>query len=808
MKGADELSRENGALQGRLSRLSEANLLVKEILDFETVLQGVLDSARALTGSSYGVILVLDSSGQVQDCLRSGMTADENLQLKELHARPIVERLSKSSGPVRLREFYSSSSQGMPKFSIPIPSSLGIPSLAAPVLHKDELVASFFLADKEEGKEFTPEDEETLGMFASLAALVIVNARRHQNDQRARADLEALVHTAPVGVLVFDATTGAAMSVNREARRITGGLHASDRKVDRLLGELIMRRADGREVSLAEFPLAQALQGGESVRTEEAAMQTPDGRSLTVLVNATPIRSEEAEVESVVVTLQDLTSLEELERLRAEFLAVVSHELRTPLTSVKGSITTLLDPSTSLNPVETLQFHQIIDAQTDRMRELIADLLDVARIESGTLSVYPKPTEVVVLVDEANNVFQSGGAKHTLLIDLDPDLPRITADRLRMIQVLSNLLSNAAKHSPETLPIRVSASREGSLVVISVSDKGKGIPAASLPHLFRKFSRIKAEDQESETGLGLAICKGIVEAHGGRIWAESNGSGLGTTITFTVPTAEQDEEVSPTRPIQRSARSSPQELKDRRRILVVDDDLLALRHVRGALSKAGYAPIVTGDPEEALALMYEKKPHLALLDLMFPGTDGIELMKEILEIGAVPVIFLSAYAQDQFIAQAIDMGAADYVVKPFSPTELTARIRGALRKRAGPDQLEPFVLGELVIDYFTRQVILAGERVRLTAIEYRMLVELSRNSGQVLTYEYLLRKVWDMDGYGDLRPMRTVVSTLRRRLGDDSDNPIYIFTEPRVGYRMAKADSARNGNGRTSCNHCQHLTYI
>ena len=101
--------------------------------------------------------------------------------------------------------------------------------------------------------------------------------------------------------------------------------------------------------------------------------------------------------------------------------------------------------------------------------------------------------------------------------------------------------------------------------------------------------------------------------------------------------------------------------------------------------------------------MYEKRPHLVLLDLMLPGIDGIELMQEILEIDEVPVIFLSAYGQDQIIARAFDMGAADYVVKPFSPTELAARIRGALRKWVGPDPLEPFVVGELVIDYVTRQ---------------------------------------------------------------------------------------------------------
>ena len=235
-------------------------------------------------------------------------------------------------------------------------------------------------------------------------------------------------------------------------------------------------------------------------------------------------------------------------------------------------------------------------------------------------------------------------------------------------------------------------------------------------------------------------------------------------------------------------------MEERIRILVVDDDLLALRYVRDVLAKAGFTPIVTRDPEEALSFLYEMKPQLALLDLMLPETDGIDLMKEIREISPVPVIFLSAYDQDHFIARAIDMGAADYVVKPFSPTELTARIRGALRKWVGPDPLEPFVLKELVIDYVTRQVTLAGESVRLTAIEYRTLVELSLHAGQVLTYENLLRKVWGVDSHGDLQPMRTVISTLRRRLKDDADKPSYIFTEHRVGYRMANAESRKEAS--------------
>ena len=128
-------------------------------------------------------------------------------------------------------------------------------------------------------------------------------------------------------------------------------------------------------------------------------------------------------------------------------------------------------------------------------------------------------------------------------------------------------------------------------------------------------------------------------------------------------------------------------------------------------------------------------------------------------------------------------------VKPFSPTELAARIRAALRKRAATEPSEPYVLGDLTIDYVERRVTLAGRPLPLIAMEYRLLAELSANAGRLLTYEHLLERVWGEKDNGDVRPMRTIVSKLRRKLGDDADNPTYIFTEPCVGYRMAKAET-------------------
>ena len=784
------MEREMQDLRNRLTRLSEASLRINESLDLDAVLQGVLDSARSLTGASYGVFVLLDESGAIEDSLSSGLTPEEAQRMwSQPDGLRVFELLTGTEGPLRLPDMLGYvRSQGVPSLQPPVEVGPSLPLLAAPVLHMGKRVGHIFLPAREDGGEFSREDEETLVTFASQAALVIANARRYRDELRARADLETLMDTAPVGVAVFDGRTGAPVSVNREMRRIVDSLRTADQPPEQLLEVLTVRRDDGTEISLEELSMAQAISGAETIRAEEIVMRVPDGRSVRVLLNGTPIRSKEGRMESFVVTVQDMTPLEEQERLRAEFLAMVSHELRTPLAAVKGSVSTLREPPGPLNPADVRQFHTVIEAQTDRMNLLISDLLDVARIETGALSVSPGATDVSMLVAEARSAFRSGGGRHNIEMDIAEGLPWVMVDPARMTQVLGNLLSNAARNSPESSPVRVSAVMEGVNVAVSVSDDGRGIPAESLPHLFRKFSRIDSGEQGGDTGLGLAVCKGIVEAHGGRIWAESDGPGLGARFTFTLPTVEQAGYVTPAlpAPTTRSSRRAEQV-----RVLAVDDDPQALRLIRDALVRSDYTPIMTADPEEAVRLVEEERPHVVLLDLVLPGADGMELMKEIVERTEAPVIFLSAHGQERLVARALDEGAADYLVKPFSPLELAARIRLALRRREMPAPSAPYVLGDLTIDYAERRVSLAGRAVEMTDIEYRTLAELSSNAGRVLTYEHLLRRVWRLEPDADLRPMRSVIRRLRRKLGEGAENPSYIFTELRVGYRMPKGDTEK-----------------
>ena len=792
MDEAGVRDREIAELRERLSRLSDASRRINESLDFDRVLQDVLDSARALTGARYGVMTLAGDSGEIEDFLSSGMTAEETGHLWDIEEGPqLLTYFSSLPEPLRVPDLVGHArSAGLPDFRLPVGPVVSF--LTAPILQQGEHAGNLFVAAKEGVDEFSREDEETLVMFASHAAMVIGNARTYRDEQRARADLETLINTSPVGVVVFDARTGAPVSFNREAERIVDHLREPDQSPEGLLDVISYQRADGQEISLRELPLSELLRTGEVVRVEEIVMRVPGGNSVRALLNATPIHSEAGDVESVVVTLQDMTPLEELERLRAEFLGMVSHELRAPLTSIKGSVTTLLEAGSELDAAEITQFHRIIRDQSDQMRHLIGDLLDVARIETGTLSVAPVRSDLASIVDEARNRFMSGGGRGDLRIEIEPDLPPVMADRRRIIQVLGNLLSNAARYSPDGEPILMSVAREGADVAVSVADEGHGIPEDLLPHLFQKFSRAAGMSQGSGvggSGLGLAICKGIVEAHGGRIWVESDGPSLGARFTFTLPAAADANgiTVSPAAaPGRRERRAA-----DAMRVLAVDDDPQSLRYVRDALMKAGYAPIVTGDPEDVLRLMKEERPHLFLLDLVLPERDGIDLMRDILKTAEVPVIFISVYGQDEIVAKALDTGAADYLVKPFSPTELAARIRAALRKRMeplSPEPPRPYSAGELSIDYAERRVTLGGRPVELTATEYAVLYELAVNARRVLTHNVLLARVWGPERVGEPWLVRDVVKRLRRKLGDDADNPTYIFTEPRVGYGMGTGE--------------------
>ena len=785
---ADRLRQENESLRTRLSKLSEASRRVSETLDRNIVLQEVIDSSRSLTGARYGALLTYEQSGAMRDLIVSGLPSlVAGVAKKLLRGSKLLALMDDVTEPLRLSDVSGHA------------TSLGLPVmktfLGMPIRHHGELVGHIFLTVKRGGQEFTSEDQDVLVLFASQAGAAILNARRYREEHQARVNLEALVNISPVGVLVFDGKTGDLVSANDETRRIVGRLNAPGRSLGELLQVMALRRADGSDIPLEDIPIMKAMTRDETVVADEVVIHLPDGQKITTLVNARPIRRDNGEVESVIATIQDISSLEEMKKQRIEFLSNVSHELRTPLTAIKGSTSTLLNSTYPIEPDETRQFLRVIDEQSDHMRHLINDLVDMTHIESGTLSVNPEPTDTADLLGEAKEAYIHAGSENSgVQLDLPPDILRVMADRRRVLQVLGNLLASASSYSSKPSTVRMSAVCRDLYVEVTVESRTTDAAPPPPPHQAWRFSKGAHEVAGRRSGryeLEIAICEGVIEAHGGRLSVLEEEGGRGRGFTFTIPAVDEAAYLA-----EEKLAGSPSTRESdggRARILVVGEHLETRRYVRNALSQAGFTAVVTGDPDEAERHILVQRPQVVLLEPALPRADGFEMLVRFGRICDAPIIFVAGHGWDQHIGRAFELGAFDYIAKPFTSTELLARVDVAIRRRSAggldvpPD---PYRYKDLTIDYAEREVTVSGHPVHLTATEYNLITELSTVAGRVLTHEQLLRRVWGPLYSSDSRIVRTYVKELRHKLGDDASRPTYIFTEPGVGYRMARPSTA------------------
>ncbi|MBW6465814.1 MAG: PAS domain-containing protein [Brevefilum sp.] len=263
-------------------------------------------------------------------------------------------------------------------------------------------------------------------------------------------------------------------------------------------------------------------------------------------INHTELRNLKVLINQLTITIFNLKLLDDEEKsrqiaeraneIKTEFLAMISHELRTPLTSIIGFTTTLMAENITWNQNEQRDFIQTIHQETVRLQELIDHLLDLSRLDVGMLPVLKKPVSLEKIFQDSDTQLQTLTDKHLLSIDLPDQLPHVNVDVKRIVQVLVNLVKNASAYAPEDTEINIKAFVRGKFVQINVIDTGPGIPLDERKNAFKAFTRGKDKENGFPTGagLGLAICKGLVEAHGGRIWIRNTNS-PGTTIAFTVP---------------------------------------------------------------------------------------------------------------------------------------------------------------------------------------------------------------------------------------------------------------------------------
>jgi signal transduction histidine kinase/ActR/RegA family two-component response regulator len=336
---------------------------------------------------------------------------------------------------------------------------------------------------------------------------------------------------------------------------------------------------------------------------------------------------------------------------RDEILGIVAHDLRNPLNVIAAASNSLhqrMPDLLSRRPIERIM------RAAQRAEHLIRDLLDINAIESGQFSIEKRPLDTANTLLASIESQQGLAASSSVILasDLSPDLPLLDADEERLLEVLENLIGNAVKFTSAGGTTTVGAAEREKELLVWVKDTGPGIPQEQLSHLFDRFWQGTKGDRRG-AGLGLTICRAIVEAHGGRIWAESE-LGTGTTVFFTLPTRGRAPKTDRTQIVN---------------VLMVDDRPENLLSLKAILERPEYRLVTASTGEEALSLALRETFAVALIDIAMPGMDGFEVaihMKELERSRDIPIIFITAFGDDpEEIHRAYSAGGADYLVKPL-----------------------------------------------------------------------------------------------------------------------------------------------
>jgi len=391
------------------------------------------------------------------------------------------------------------------------------------------VIGVLWVFNKRFGNVFIQEDVNLLTRMAHNLASVVASAKMYREIIEEKEELEHVIESVYAGIVMVH-TNGRIMQMNSSARTMLG--------VDpneRLAGDY----ATTIKHESVQTVLKTALDESTEIQ-EEISLPAPgdEDEERIYQVQTAMVRGEDQAVIGVVAIFNDITEIRSIERMKTAFVSTVSHELRTPLTSIKGFISTLIQDAEGFYDKDTVhEFYTIIDQECDRLTRLISDLLNVSRIEAGrALDLNPRPVQLSELVDKVVAAQKSYTSKHEFAIDMEPDLPVIVADMDKVDQILTNLTSNAVKYSPNGGIITVSGRKSDGMVRLSVTDQGTGIPKEHLDRIFDRFHRVDNRDTRKVggTGIGLYLVKHLVEAHGGKIWVESE-VGKGSSFIFELP---------------------------------------------------------------------------------------------------------------------------------------------------------------------------------------------------------------------------------------------------------------------------------
>ena len=411
-------------------------------------------------------------------------------------------------------------------------ASMGlVSSVGLPLVAREKVVGVIFIFRSYAGS-FSANDRALLSAFADQAAIAVQNAQLYTQISQEKGRLDALLNSAADGILILDSAhriergnSAMARMLGMNAKVLTGKLHDEVIQWANPPQGLTLAAAEAGGWPLT--PHAQLYVEGDLKRDDP-------NPPLPVGITYAPLLTQEGKLLNVIATVRDITRFRQADEMKSTFISIVSHELKTPVALIKGYVSTLRREDARWDRRVVNDSLQVIEEEADRLTLMIENLLDASRLAAGGMSLKRSDVLLSDLARRLATRFQAQTSQHKLKTDFPANFPVILADETRLEQVLSNLVSNAIKYAPGG-DITISGQVRPEQVVVCVSDQGPGIAPEDLPHVFDRFYR--APDMARHTkgaGLGLYLAKSIVEAHGGRIWVDSE-AGHGAVICFSLP---------------------------------------------------------------------------------------------------------------------------------------------------------------------------------------------------------------------------------------------------------------------------------
>jgi PAS domain S-box-containing protein len=507
--------------------------------------------------------------------------------------------------------------------------------------------------------------------------------------QKIQTHLAAIVESSD-DAIISKTLDGVISSWNQGAERIFG--YAAEEVIGKPITLLIP------PTHIDEEPvILQKLRRGERVDHYETVRKRKDGVLINVALTVSPIRDENGSIVGASKISRDITqrkraedllrqeitireqaeiALRDADRRKDEFLATLAHELRNPLAPIRQAA--LIYKSPGATDAQKRWSSDVITRQVQHMSLLLEDLLDISRITRGTLQLRMEVVDLAEIVQAAVETARPiiDAKRHDFRSELSSQPVRFVADPLRLAQVLSNLLTNAAKYTDPEGILRLRASCSGEIVSISVTDNGIGLPADALTSVFEMFSQVASSRDHSEGGLGigLSLTKGLVELHGGEIEARSAGVGHGSEFIVRLPLRKAN--VTHQKPVIESTSVPPV----RRRVLIADDNRDAGDSLAELLRMDGHDVTVVHNGQEALAAFSAFQPEVALLDIGMPELNGYEVARRVRQgsLGrAVTLIAVTGWGQDRDKAQSLAAGFNHHLTKPIEADRLLEMLRSA-----------------------------------------------------------------------------------------------------------------------------------